>query len=66
MTIEPVDREHARTPADTVTFGEGLILHVSGPDGEGIRVTDSRGWAAAGDLDAGAEHGFGRRHPVAA
>jgi hypothetical protein len=33
--------------------GEGLIVHVHGPTSDGIRVSDSRGWTAAGDLEAG-------------
>jgi hypothetical protein len=34
--------------------GEGLILRVHGPSRDGIRVSDSRGWTAAGDITYGA------------
>ncbi len=33
--------------------GEGLIVHVHGPSTDGIRVSDSRGWTAAGDVRDG-------------
>ncbi len=31
----------------------GLIVHVNGPSTDGIRVSDSRGWTAAGDIKDG-------------
>lgn len=54
MAVERDGRENAKTLGDTASFGEGLIVHASGPDIEGIRVTDGHGWTAAGDLNAGA------------
>jgi hypothetical protein len=35
-----------------VTVKEGLVIDISGPDTSGIRVSDSRGWTAAGDMSA--------------
>jgi hypothetical protein len=40
-----------------VVMGEGLIAHVQGPARDGIRVSDSRGWSASGDIEAGAVSG---------
>jgi hypothetical protein len=37
-----------------VRLGEGLIMHGVGADSETIRVVDSRGWTATGDVEAGA------------
>jgi hypothetical protein len=34
--------------------GEGLLVRASGQDSDGVRVSDSRGWTAAGDVEAGA------------
>jgi hypothetical protein len=39
---------------DYAVMGEGLIAHVQGPTRDGIRVSDSRGWTASGDIDSGA------------
>ncbi len=39
--------------ADDVTIADGLVIHVTGPDTDGIRVADSRGWTAASDIKAG-------------
>jgi len=53
------DGGKARDTAITVGTGHyavtggGLIAHVHGPTRDGIRVSDSRGWTAAADIDAG-------------
>lgn len=38
---------------EILTLGEGLIVRVQGPTRDGIRVSDSRGWTATGDIEAG-------------
>lgn len=40
-----------------VTVGEGLILHAKGPTTDGIRTSDSRGWTARADIEAGVMDG---------
>jgi hypothetical protein len=42
---------------DYAVLGEGLIAHAHGPTCDGIRVSDSRGWTAAGDIDSGTMSG---------
>ena len=56
---EPVEGEKPRGASITIetgdyaVMGEGLIAHVHGPSRDGIRVSDSRGWTAAGDIRDG-------------
>jgi len=56
---EPTEEEKIRNisiTAETGSYavsGEGVILHLHGPSRDGIRVSDSRGWTAAGDISAG-------------
>ncbi len=56
---EPTDEEKVRNMSITaetgsyVVSGEGVILHLHGPSRDGIRVSDSRGWTAAGDISFG-------------
>lgn len=40
-----------------VGVGEGLILHAKGPTTDGIRTSDSRGWTAGADIEAGVMSG---------
>jgi hypothetical protein len=42
---------------DYAVMGEGLIAHVHGPTRDGIRVSDSRGWTASGDIESGTMSG---------
>ena len=42
---------------DMVGVGEGLILHAKGPTTDGIRTSDSRGWTAGADIEAGVMSG---------
>ena len=56
---QPGDDEKPRNTAITVetgdcaVMGEGLIARVHGPSTDGIRVSDGRGWTAAGDISDG-------------